>query len=63
METFENRSKEFTNKLEYLCQRYFVQVSANIQPVNWLAKWLKKFIKVKWKLIIVDMAKPTSRVV
>ncbi|TSD02693.1 MAG: hypothetical protein Athens071426_408 [Parcubacteria group bacterium Athens0714_26] len=56
--TFEERKNNFVLELNALLKKYKVALGVNIQPVNWIAKLLKRQVKVNWSFIVTDMEIP-----
>lgn len=50
----EQKLKEFNKKLDSLLKKYNVGLSVQLIPVGWLSNLLKKYIKVRYSIVIID---------
>ncbi len=51
---FNQRLVRFDEELTFLLNKYSLKLGVKIEPVNWLARALKKFIRITWRIVAAD---------
>jgi hypothetical protein len=57
-EDFAERKMKFEEELDKLLEKYSLKLWVALEPYNFLAKLLKKFIKITWRMILIDQKQP-----
>ena len=52
--TFDDRKNEFDKELSFLLNKYSLKLWVVIEPINFLARLLKKLIQINWRIVVID---------
>ena len=52
---YDQKVKEIGEKIDYILKQYGCGMRINLQPANWVAKFLKRIIKVNAGMTIMEM--------
>lgn len=55
--SFQERSQAFAKALENLMKEHEISLSVSLTPANWLSRLLRKHLKVRWDMVLVDKSK------